>query len=953
MNNTITKNASIILEKRYLGQNEEGQIIETPSGMFERVAANIALADLLYNKDYADVSKSAEEFYGIMNSLKFLPNSPTLMNAGKPLQMCSACFVLPVYDSIEEIFESIKNAALIHKAGGGTGFDFSRIRAENANVKSTNGIASGPVSFLKVFNAATDVIKQGSKRRGANMAVLRCDHPDIVKFIEAKQKEGDFSNFNFSVAITDTFIEAYRNNSYYNLIDPHTNKVVQPISAKYVFELIAEHAHSNGEPGMIFIDTMNKDNPVPLFDTIRATNPCVTGDTPILTSTGYVRIKDVEGRQVEVWNGEEFSPVIPTVTGVFQDMLRVTFSDGSDLDCTLYHKFCIELSKDNRHSDVMRIEAKDLEPGMKLERFSYPVIEGTISLSEMEAYTKGVFCGDGSIETLRDRQSIWLYDDKIKLLPYLLQDSHNICANGRIMVKMPKGEWAKDWVPSTEYTIKTRLDWLAGILDTDAGFTSYGGYAIWSIDKNFLMNTKYMLHTLGVGATLTLGKKAQNKMMPDGKGGQKEYSTKDCWRLSISGSSIEKLVNLGLTTKRIDVSHKVITPKNRLIEIVSVEPIENEETVYCFTEEKRHKGMFGCVAIGNCGEQPLYDYESCTLGSINLSKFVIDGSFDWADFKRTVEIAVHFLDNVLDMNKYPLAAIEEKTKKCRKIGLGVMGFHDMLLKLKIKYNSQKCLDMIDQIGGFMNEVGIAKSVKLAEERGPFSEFSQSIFKDQAPRRNATLFSIAPTGTISIIGNCSSSIEPIFAYTITRNHDLTDGQLLIEANSVFEQILRKNNLYSDELIKQVSVHGSCQEVESLPQELKDIFVSAHDISPEWHIKIQAQWQKYVDAAISKTCNLPFEATVEDVIDSYLQAFDSGCKGVTVYRNGSRDNQVLYAGIVEKKDMIDGQLTIKEVLPEVIEPGTLFDHTCPSCGEVFKVAYGTCAWCPKCGQKECSS
>ena len=571
----IGKSAMTVLEKRYLIKDENGRPTETVEELFKRVASTIASADEKYS-DF-DKENSEKEFFDMISSLDFLPNSPTLMNAGRLLGQLSACFVLPVGDSMEEIFEAIKQAALIHKSGGGTGFSFSRLRQKGSTVNSTGGVASGPISFMKVFNTATEAVKQGGTRRGANMGMLRIDHPDILEFIDCKSDGSEITNFNISVAITEKFMEAVENGTDYELIEPNTGNSIATLSARDVFEKIVSAAHKNGEPGIVFIDRLNRANIVPTVGEIEATNPC--------------------------------------------------------------------------------------------------------------------------------------------------------------------------------------------------------------------------------------------------------------------------------------------------------------------------------------GEQPLLPYESCNLGSINLVNMLKQGEngkyeIDFDKLADTTKKAVHFLDNVIDVNNYPLEEIDRMTKSTRKIGLGVMGFADMLLMLGIPYNSEEGVATAEKIMGFINDTAKAESRVLAETRGAFPLFEQSIYKDETPIRNGTVTTIAPTGTLSIIAGVSSGVEPVFAYVFIRN--VMDGTELIEVNPILKNELIRRGIYSDELMKKIAAEGSLSHIPGIPDDMKKVFVSAHDVSPLWHVKMQAAFQRHIDNAVSKTVNFPSSATKEDVKEVYKLAYKLGCKGVTIYRDGSRDSQVLNVGKVNKKE-----------------------------------------------------
>jgi len=569
----LSNNALKVLEKRYLKKDKEGKIIETPAQMFKRVASNVASSDKLYGKSSRQAKQSENEFYQVMSKLEFLPNSPTLMNAGTPLQQLSACFVLSVDDSIDSIYEVIKQTALIHKSGGGTGFSFSRIRPKGSPVGTTSGVASGPVSFMRVFDASTEAIKQGGKRRGANIGILNVNHPDILEFIASKEKEGNLSNFNISVAVSDEFIESAQRGEEYSLIDPRTKEVSGKLNATKVLNKIIEKAWSNGEPGLIFLDKINRDNPIPLMGKIESTNPC--------------------------------------------------------------------------------------------------------------------------------------------------------------------------------------------------------------------------------------------------------------------------------------------------------------------------------------GEQPLLPYESCNLGSINLAKMVEKGEINWDKLKRTIHIVVHFLDNVIDANKYPLPQIAKNTLSNRKIGLGVMGFADMLISVSTPYDSKKALNLAEKLMSFIQDESKKASEKLAEERGTFPNFKGSKWEKEGLKlRNATTTTIAPTGSISMIANCSSGVEPLFS--ILYHKQVLEGEKLLYTNEEFERIAREKGFYSSELIQEiVDNKGSCQQILKIPPSLRRLFVTALDISFEDHIKMQASFQKYTDNAVSKTINFPNRIGEEEVKKAFVLAYKMGCKGITVYRDRSREEQVIKMGTTKEK------------------------------------------------------
>ena len=583
----LKPNTEVVLQKRYLRKSLDGKLSETPRDLFWRVASAIAAEEGKYERSSREPEALARDFYDLMTGWKFLPNSPTLMNAGTDLGQLSACFVLPVGDSIEEIFDAVKYAAMIHKSGGGTGFSFSRLRPKESRVGSTGGVASGPVSFLRIFNTATEQIKQGGTRRGANMGILRVDHPDILDFIRAKEKEGEFNNFNLSVGLTEAFMQAVEKDEHYDLRAPNTGEVVDRLRARDVFDLLVKKAWQSGDPGIVFLDRINRDNPTPDQGEIESTNPR--------------------------------------------------------------------------------------------------------------------------------------------------------------------------------------------------------------------------------------------------------------------------------------------------------------------------------------GEQPLLPFEACNLGSINLACFYLPGhnddadpardGIDWAELRRVVHLSVRFLDNVIDASLFPLPRIAETVRKNRKIGLGVMGFADLLFELGVPYNSREGIALAERVMGFVQEEGHKASAELAKERGPFPAYPASTYAKakKGPYRNATVTTIAPTGTLSIIAGCSSGVEPLFALCFTRN--ILDGERLVEVNPYFEAALAATGLASHELMDSVVAKGSIQDMDFLPAKLRKVFVTAMDIEPVWHLRMQAAFQRHTDNAVSKTVNLSNTATEQDIFDIYWLAYKEGCKGVTVYRDGCKSIQVLATGEGQKK--MDGE------------------------------------------------
>lgn len=794
----------------------------------------------------------------------------------------------------------------------------------------------GTHNFCVVGQDGKGVVAHNSMRRGANMGMMTITHPDILKFIFAKQDLSAFTNYNVSVKMTDAWMASYKENpdgahvviNQRNgkrfLIPKTVNKMTYAIqdlipyeadhtevkegsvwTMREIFSVIVDCAWRTGEPGLFFIDAANRYNPTPHIGAYESTNPCVTGDTPILTDKGFFPIESLVGQKVNVWNGFEWSEVEPRVTGENQKLLKVTFSDGSELRCTPYHKFYIQNGQPRDKRDPIKKEAKELHEGDRLIPWSHPVISGAKTESRSDAYTRGFFCGDGSYHNEYDKNSLWLYGDKKNLLEHFSYRFANECSNDRTHVALDDSKgWSKTFVPGVDWDVGTRMDWLAGLIDSDGSVTSDGQVQIWSVNKNFLQEVKHALFISGTHSSLKLGKAAVTKLMPDGKGGKKEYHCQESWRLCIPLWGVEVLRENGLVCNRVDLS-RVSHQKNFSIKVEAISEVEElADKVYCFTEEKRHMGTFACILTGNCGEQPLIPYESCNLGSINVAKFVkADKTFDYGALAAYVRTSCRFLDNVVDASPYPIPEIEHMCHTNRKIGLGIMGFADALFMMGLPYNSDEAIVFGGALMEAVHQESLNYSEALAEEKGVFPNYEGSLWEGDSvlgrarKMRNAVTTTVAPTGTISIFANCSGGVEPLFNLFFIRQ--VLNGKRLKELNEHFVKVAKERGFYSEGLLERIVTEGTLKNIAEVPEDVKRVFVCTRDIAPEWHIRMQAAFQKYCGSAISKTTNLPNDATREDVEKSYLMAWEMGCKGITVYRDGCRAEQPMSLKKEEKK------------------------------------------------------
>lgn len=973
----LTENAMTVLKKRYFKKNDKGEAIETAEELFSRVAGNIAQADYLYDKK-AEVEKTTQEFYDLMTSLDFLPNSPTLMNAGRDLQQLAACFVLPVEDSIEGIFEAIKNAALIHKSGGGTGFSFSRLRPNRDKVKTTSGISSGPVSFMKVFNAATEAVKQGGTRRGANMGILRVDHPDVREFITCKADDKEITNFNISVALTEKFMDAVKKGEKYELINPRSKEVIAEEDAREIFNMIVEYSWKNGDPGIVFIDRINKDNPTPNVGEIESTNPCVTGDTLVSTEKGLIRMKEIVGNfdktglsvfadEAVISEGGGGTAVavrrkctLHAVSAAFNSgikpVFKITTESGYELEATADHKIFtsrgwvkvddLELRKD-------KIYIQPEEGGFNSEcRLPFvPVSQNkgrngrTYKLNLPDSWSKelgevlGYAVGDGWLinKGKNCRFGLTFGSNDTDVMEYLGQILNGFYGKNIIPVKRKESAYHLSYhsrymagffhklglsecragektVPESIFTAPKDavLGFLRGLFSADGTLANAEGarrYArLTSKSIVLLKDVQKLLINLGILSRIYDRNRPARQGFPyvNKKGEECSYTLDgELYELNISKRSLKVfLETVGFLNERHEyTSEEILEAGNysdRHEDIIISREFTGEKEVFDLTEPFTHSFIANGMVISNCGEQPLLPYEACNLGSVNLAQMVgKDKKVDYMRMKEVVHSSVHFLDNVIDMSKYPLKKIEDVVRSNRKIGLGVMGWADMLVQMDIPYSSEAAVKLAGDVMKFVHEEAEAASLELAKKRGVFPNFTGSVHEKRGKKlRNATLTTIAPTGTLSMIAACSSGVEPLFAIAYTKT--VMDNDKLPEINKFFLERARKSGFYSDELMMKIGETGHLTGMEQIPADVKEIYVTAHDIAPAWHVKMQAAFQKFTDNAVSKTVNFNKDATIEDVKEVYEMAYETGCKGVTIYRDGSRDGQVLTVSTTEKKD-----------------------------------------------------
>lgn len=905
------------------------------------------------------------EYYNLMVSRDFLPNTPTLMNAGARLGQLSACFVLDMPDDMAGIMKASTDAAMIFKSGGGVGINYSDLRPEGDIVASTSGVASGPTSFMRIIDTITDVVKQGGKRRGANMGILEAWHPDVERFVTAKTKPGVFENFNVSVGIWEDFWKALVNregNHKYALRSPRTRDPVRQIDAQQLVDLIALSAWKSAEPGIIFFDNINKYNP--LVDArhgpLRATNPCVTADTWVATGNGPRRVRDLIGKAFKMYlNGKAWNTDGFFSTGI-KKVFKLKTKEGFEMRLTEDHKV-LAVNRMSRYTlEPEWKQAKDLKQKDMVVLDDCRFYEWEGKFGEREGYLMGQLVGDGHIKEEKVVLSSWgeTHGDmsvRGQVMQYAQQMPHRSDFRGWAKIA-GRGEYRLSSASITELALSLGLvhgnktvteememtssafykGFLRGLFDADGAVlgSQLKGISVRlsQSDIAILRAVQRMLLRLGIVSRVYENRRGeQERLMPDGNGGMKLYHCKSQHELVLSeenASRFHKVVGFGDSAKMEHLgsllgSYKRKLNRERFVAIVSELLEDGIEQVYDVQVPGINAFDANGIIAHNCGEQSLYPYESCNLGSINLANFVkrkVDGKFefDWQRYEQATRLSTRFLDNIIDMNKYPVEEIRVATKETRRIGLGIMGIADLLFLLQIPYNSRDGYDFMNKLAEAVSYLSMDESVAIAKSRGPFPMLKDTDYvKGRIPVagyyelpkethtydwdtliekikktgiRNSWTSTIAPTGTLSMIADTANGVEPVFALVYEKR--VTVGRFFY-TDKVFENVLKENGLYSDEILTKIANnYGSLRGLPEIPQWMQRVFTTAIDIHWTDHVMAQGIWQKWISNAIAKTINMPGDVTAEDVKCAYLLAHELGLKGVTVFRDGSRHEQVLH-------------------------------------------------------------
>ena len=988
-------NSMRVLKERYFAKKADGRQ-ENPVEFVWRVASAIAQPERPYalaaGRDAeAVVDGVSHAFYDMMAARDFLPNTPCLVNAGRPLSMLSACFVLPVPDSIEGIFYNLKAMALIQKSGGGTGFAFSELRHQGAEVESTGKDASGPVSFMKVFNAATDSIKQGGVRRGANMGVLKVDHPDIFHFMSSKKDldaenralwnrmsdtgrytasqlahikqellQTQINNFNISVGVTDDFMKAVQRDGDFDLHDPRTKAVVRTVKAREIWDAIIDGAWQNGEPGILFLDHPDV-NPLPGLGPIHATNPCVTAETWTMTSQGARRVADLIGKPFEaIIDGKAYPSTSDGffATGV-KPVFRVATDRGFELDATANHPVLVE----HEGRRVWR-EIGELTVGDEIVLHDHVgaawrgrgnfdegwLLGSLVGDGHLHVSGKAVlqYWGSGAASTARTavRRINETVGARSDMAGTTVQDRNLVSITSVNLATLAASFGITHGAKRVTDEIETASSaficgFLQGLFDADG---SVGGslekgisVRLSSSDRDNLAAVQRMLARLGIVSSVYAGRRpAQVREMPDGKGGTKGYACLEQHELVVSRVAISRFadtIGFGDVAKDerlrslLDTRTRAYRDRN-VARVVSISA-RGDRAVYDCTIPGMHAFDANGLYVHNCGEQYLHGYDSCNLGSINVGHFYNERTkdVDWERLAQTTALALRFLDNVIDANLYPIDEIREMVTNNRRVGLGIMGFAELLIKLEMAYGSPESIAFASKLMAFIQTRAEETSETLARERGDFPNKHLSIWANDArPRRNAALLSIAPTGTISMIAGCAFGCEPYFGMAYTK-HVMKDAegrpQHLYYVIPLFEEVARAEGFFSDSLLGKIEENrGSVKGIREVPLKWQNVFTTSADVTVDQHIDMLAAFQKNTCNAVSKTINAPNDDTKENVSRAIFRAYEAGCKGFTYYRDGSRTEQVVTFS--KDGDLAGGNRDVAAATP-VVAPAKAANET----------------------------
>ena len=945
-----------IMKKRVLSKKSNGEQ-ETPSEAYQRVAKFVASGHIHFSPN--DGKQFEDKTCQFLSEGRFMPNTPTLVNAGFPKAQCSACFVLPVEDNLGSIYDLHHNQGLIQASGGGVGINLSNIRSAGTTASYERFTTKGPIDWLKMLNEnATHVVQE--MREGANIGILDIGHPDIVEFITCKSQGykidvNTLSNqlnislaeakrikaiiglekFNVSVSVTDKFMEILENDGDWRLIDPHSHKCIKIIKARELWALLIKNAHEHGEPGILFIDTVNKYNKVPHKGKIEACNPCLRRGSKLLTRNGWINIEELSGGQHEIFDGIGYTIGKIWKTGN-KDLIRLYTNNGLTLDITPDHKI---------YTNDGWVEAKNTE-GLSIPYICPTKHVGVTQLPKcvtggsgkyytstqtelMEAF--GFLFGDGTISDnkviinftpKKDAEFInsvvmpifsdiaSKYDEKLVVPVAKNKSAYEICRS-KLSVWLLALGFSKEHIPTRTLprflwsaTHTAQAAFLRGLYGANGNIvnTAMDAIRLVSTCKKMLQEVQLILQGLGIRSSIRVHSKSNDIEWDNGT-----YTSKESYHLEITQKNDFYLFNrlIGFPQKcqqdKIRSILKLDTIKSNVrlesgyeLTIVKVEALNIFDDVYDFECGTTHMGLVNGMLVHNCAEEPLLPNESCVLGHVNLSKYVtgFNGSsqVNWSGLEEVIRFGVQFLDNVVEVNTFPIAAIAEMSCSTRRIGLGVMGWADALIKLGIRYDSQKAVDIAHEFGEFLEKTSLDESQKLGKDRGNFLFFHGSYWDKAGYKnmRNSEHTTIAPTGQTSVYAGCSSGIEPLMFPVMKREQA---GMVQIEYHPILFKKLQERGLDNEEIRNKIGILGSVRKADFLPEDIRELFPSAHDINYKWHLEHQIAWQKHITASISKTINLPNDASISDVENAYMMAYKGGCKGVTVYRDGSRMGQPL--------------------------------------------------------------